>query len=77
MRKYLEQKTIGEILSYAFVSLKLDYVTFLLFGLPNFVIRKLQKIQLTAAWLEKKGGGQDATLGDSYMISTGSQLQDY
>lgn len=56
MRKYLEQKTIGEILSYAFVSLKLDYVTFLLFGLPNFVIRKLQKIQLTAAWLEEKGG---------------------
>jgi hypothetical protein len=48
IRNYLTQ-TAAKTLVHAFVTTRLDYCNSLLFGLPNHQIRKLQKIQNTAA----------------------------
>ena len=50
MRKYLSSTTT-EILVHAFVSSKLDYCNSLLYGLPNYQVKKLQHAQNTAARL--------------------------
>lgn len=57
MRKYLDQ-TLCKILIHAFVTLKLDYINPLLFGLPDSQIQKLQKIQNTATQSVKREGRQ-------------------
>ncbi|PIK54613.1 14-3-3-like protein [Apostichopus japonicus] len=55
MRNYLDNKTC-EILVHAFVTSKLDFLNSLLFGLPDSTIKKLQKIQNTAARIVKRKG---------------------
>ena len=44
IRKYLPSTTT-EILVHAFVSSKLDYCNSLLYGVPNYLIKKLQHVQ--------------------------------
>ena len=50
IRKYLSSTTT-EILVHAFVSSKLDYCNSLLYGLPNYQVKKLQHVQNTTARL--------------------------
>ena len=50
IRKYLSSTTT-EILVHAFVSSKLDYCNSLLYGLPNYQVKKLQHVQNAAAHL--------------------------
>ena len=50
IRKYLSSTTT-EILVHAFVSSKLDYCDSLLYGLPNYQMKKLQHVQNAAARL--------------------------
>ena len=49
-RKYLSSNST-EILVHAFVSSKLDHCNALLYGLPNYQIKKLQHVQNAAARL--------------------------
>ena len=48
IRKYLT-RSATEQLVHAFVSTKLDYANSLLFGIPEYLVDKLQKVQNTAA----------------------------
>ena len=50
IRKYLSPSTT-EIIIHAFVSSKLDYCNALLYGLPNYLLSKLQHVQNAAARL--------------------------
>ena len=50
LRKYLSSTTT-EILVLAFVSSKLDYCNSLIYGLPNYQVKKLQHVQNAAARL--------------------------
>jgi hypothetical protein len=48
LRKYLTKEAC-ETLVHAFITTKLDYCNSLFYGLPDLLLRKLQKIQNTAA----------------------------
>ena len=50
IRKFLSTKTT-EILVHAFVSSKLDHCNFLLYNVPNYILKKLQSVQNAAARL--------------------------
>ena len=50
VRKFLSFQT-SQILSHAFVTANLDYCNFLLYGLPKYLIQKLQYIQISEARL--------------------------
>ena len=50
IRKYLSSTTT-DILVHAFVSSKLDYCNSLLYGLPNYQVKKLQHVQKAGARL--------------------------
>jgi len=50
IRKYLTREAT-EIVVHAFVTSKLDYCNSLLYGLPKFLIAKLQSVQISAACL--------------------------
>lgn len=48
--KYLSLET-AEIVIHAYITSKLDNCNSLLYGLPDFMIDKLQSIQNAAAWV--------------------------
>ena len=48
IRKYLTQES-AQILIHAFISFKLDYCNSLLYGVPKYLVCKLQRVQNTAA----------------------------
>lgn len=50
VRKLLNQE-ITETLIHAFVTSRLDYCNSLLYGLPNYLISRVQRVQSTAARL--------------------------
>ena len=50
IRKYLSRQST-EILVYAFISSRLDYCNGLLYGLPDYLLNKLQRIQNACARL--------------------------
>ena len=54
IRKYLDKKTT-ECLVHAFITSRLDYCNSLLYGLPDRLISKLQRVQNAAARLVYKG----------------------
>ena len=48
IRKYLTQD-FAQILIHAFISSKLDYCNSLLYGIPKYLVCRLQRVQNTAA----------------------------
>ena len=48
IRKYLTQDS-AQIFIHAFISSKLDYCNSLLYGIPTYVVCRLQRVQNTAA----------------------------
>ena len=51
IRKYLSSTTTEILSVHAFVSSKLDHCNSLLYGLPNYLVKKLQHVQNAAARL--------------------------
>ena len=50
MREYLNRNPTEKIV-HALITSKLDYCNRLLFGLPNYQLQKLQRVQNAAAWI--------------------------
>ena len=48
IQKYLSQDT-KEIIVHAFVTTRLDYLNSLLYGMPDYIIKRLQRLLNTAA----------------------------
>ena len=70
IRKYLSSTTT-EILVHAFVSSKLDYCNSLLYGVPNYLTKKLQRVQNAAARLITLSRKHEHITPMLYIIFTG------
>ena len=58
IRKYLTQD-FAQILIHAFISSKLDYCNSLLYGIPKYLVCRLQRVQNTAARIVTLAGKYD------------------
>ena len=58
IRKYLTQDS-AQILIHAFISSKLDYCNSLLYGIPKYLVCRLQHVQNTAARFVTLSGKYD------------------
>ena len=77
LRKYLDDKTC-EMLVHAFVTSRLDFLNSLLYGLSDLSIKKLQKIQNSAARIVKRKSGRCHTtplLKDLHWLPIGERIK--